>query len=110
MVLNMSNEQECKNYVVLEIAKYNDMLLGIEELKKQLDKYNSRYYVFEEFFNNSIFEGERYSLNHIENMNLDDYYVRNIVCKYLEKGNFDIPYILDKIREYQQESEEKENE
>lgn len=93
------------NYVVISINDYNSLQCNNINLKDDNTKLKNNIKVFEKYFFDNMLQNEDYKLNHIENFDLEDYYLRALICSFLEYGNFDINYLIDKIKKYKEDLE-----
>lgn len=102
-------KENLKDYVVIDIDKYNNLQGENVYLREENKRLSSRMKVFEDYFIGNILSKCEYELNNIEEYSLNDYYVRKIICDFLEYGNFDYKYMLDKIKEYKESMKEDDN-
>lgn len=58
--------------------------------------------IYENYFFKSMFENEEYVFNNIKEFTLEDYYFRQLICKIYEYGNFEIDFLIDKIKHYKE--------
>ena len=103
-------KENLKDYVVIDIDKYNNLQGENVYLREESKRLSSKMKLFENYFIEDILSVNKYELNHIEEYSLDDYYVRKIICEFLEHGNFDCKYVIDKIKEYKESMKEDDKE
>lgn len=99
-------KENLKDYVVIDIDKYNNLQGENVYLREESKRLSSKMKLFENYFIENILSANKYELNNIEEYSLDDYYVRKIICDFLEHGNFDYKYVIDKIKEYKESMKE----
>ena len=102
--------ENMRNVVVIDITDYNILQCDNINLGDELRDLQKKIKIFEDYFIKNILSNCNYELNHIEEYSLEDYYVRRIICNFLEYGNFDYQYMIDKIKEYKESMEEVEKE
>lgn len=99
--------KEDKYKVIPLLQKSNEILLNyIDKLNNELIKEME---LFKNYFINDILQNESYMLSHIENYNLQDYYVCQLVIKFFEKGITDLDFIFKAIKEYKVEDDNNES-
>ena len=98
--------ENIKNVVVIDITDFNMLQCDNINLKDEVRDLKKKIKIFEDYFIDNLFENEEYWFNHIENYSLDDYYVRKLICKFLEYGSFEYQYMIDKIKEYKESKKE----
>ena len=101
----MNNNIDIKDLVVIDRIEYEAMLIyreKIDRLNKELIKEME---IFKNYFINDILQNETYALSHIENYDLEDYYVCQMVIKFFEKGITDLEFIFKAIKEYNYKEE-----
>ncbi|MBR3117575.1 MAG: hypothetical protein IKF36_06890 [Bacilli bacterium] len=103
-------KENLKDYVVIDIDKYNNLQSKNIYLREENKRLSSKMKVFENYFIEGILSKLKYELNNIEEYSLDDYYVRKIICDFLEYGNFEYKYMVDKIKEYKESMKEDDKE
>ena len=95
-----------KDYVVIDIDKYNSLQAENIYLREKNKKLSTNMKVFEDYFIENILIKDDYELEKIEEYSIDDYYIRKIICDFLEYGSFDYQYMIDKIKEYKESKKE----
>lgn len=95
-------KENFKDYVVIDIDKYNNLQGENVYLREETKRLSSKMKVFENYFIENILGQREFELDNIKEYSLDDYYVRKIICDFLEHGNFDYKYVIDKIKEYKE--------
>ena len=93
-------KENIKDYVVIDIDKYNNLQGENVYLREENKRLSNNMNLFENYFFKSILSDCEWELSKIEEFSLDDYYVRQLICKFLEYGSFDYQYMIDKIKEY----------
>ena len=102
--------ENMRNVAVIDINLYNDLQCNNINLRDELRDLQKKIKIFEDYFIKNILSSCSYELNNIEDYSLEDYYVRRIICNFLQYGNFDYQYMIDKIKEYKESMEEVEEE
>ena len=102
--------ENMRNVVVIDITLFNELQCENSNLSKDLRDLQKKIKIFEDYFIKNILSNCNYELNHIEEYSVEDYYVRKIICDFLEYGNFDYQYMIDKIKEYKESKKEDDKE
>lgn len=102
--------ENMRNVVVIDITDYNILQCDNINLSDELRDLQKKIKIFEDYFIKNILSSCIYELKNIEDYSLEDYYVRRIICNFLEYGNFDYQYMIDKIKEYKESMIEVEKE
>lgn len=98
------------NFVNIDIDKYNELIMNNRFYRDEIERIIRENKVYKDSFYKKIFDNNAFELNKIENIELDDYYVRNIISDVFEYGNISIDEIILEIKKYKQIMDsEKEN-
>ena len=95
-----------ENIVILSRYEYDSLKENLTKADEGLKKRDKLYNIFENYFWNDLLGNDIYTLKHIEEENLDNYYFKALVCKALQEGITDIDYISKKIIEYKEKFNE----
>lgn len=99
-----------KDTVIIDRVAYDDLIFKINNDNKKIEELEKRCNIFEKVLLDKIYEADGYEINRIEEVNLEDYYVRKIISDFYEYGNFEMDYMFEKIKDfikkYKQEKEE----
>lgn len=100
------------NFVNIDIDKYNELIMNNRFYRDEIERITREYNVYKETFYKQIFDNDDYELRHIEDIDLEDYYVRKIISDVFEKGNISIDEIILEIKRYKtiMDSEKEESE
>lgn len=99
-----------ENIVILNKDDYDLLQNRVRDTYSDLKKQEKLYDIFERRFWENLFECEDYDFRNIKEENIDDFHFRDLVCKAMQEGITDIEYITEKIIEYKNKSEVKEDE
>ena len=105
----MNNNIDIKDLVVIDRIEYETMISYREKIDKLNNELIKEMELFKNYFINDILQNENYMLSHIENYNLQDYYVCQLVIKFFEKGITDLDFIFKAIKEYKEEDDNNES-
>lgn len=86
--------------VILNKETYIDMLKDLENYDKRVNEMSKLFWIYKKYTINSILENECYTIKHIEEYRVEDYYFRQLVIKFIELGITDISYIETEIKDY----------
>lgn len=86
--------------VILNKETYNDMLNDLKYYNKRVDEMSKLFWIYKKYTINSLLTGEKYSIERIKEYDIDDYYFRLLVIKFIELGITDITYIENEIKDY----------
>lgn len=86
--------------VILNKETYNDMLNDLKYYDKRVNEMSKLFWIYKEYTINSILKNEEYSIKRIKEYDIDDYYFRVLVIKFIELGITDITYIENEIKDY----------
>lgn len=99
----MNNNINITDIVVIDRIQYDTMLSYREKIDRLNNELIKEMEIFKNYFINDILQNENYSLSHIENYDLSDYYVCQLVIKFFEKGITDLEFIMNSIKNYKSE-------
>lgn len=102
--------ENMKNVVIIDITDFNLLQCDNLNLRDEVRDLKKKIKIFEDYFINNILSNCSYELKNIKDYSLDDYHVRQIICNFLEYGNFDYQYMIDKIKDYKAKEEDDNNE
>lgn len=86
--------------VILNKETYDDMLKDLKYYDKRVNEMRKLFWIYKKYTINSILENENYTIKHIEEYSIDDYYFRLLAIKFIELGITDITYIETEIKDY----------
>ena len=100
------------NFVNIDIDSYNELIMNNRFYRDEIERITRENKVYKETFYKIIFDNYNYELSKIEDIELNDYYVRKIISDVFEYGNISIDEIILEIKRYKQimVSEKEENE
>lgn len=103
-----------KDTVIIDRVAYDNLIFEINNYYKKIEELEKRCNIFEKVLLDKVYEECEYDISHIEEVNLEDYYVRQIISSFYQYGNFEIDYMFEKIKDfikkYKQEKEDGKNE
>ena len=100
------------NFVNIDIDSYNELIMNNRFYRDEIERITRENKVYKETFYKTIFDKNDYELSKIEDIELEDYYVRKIISDVFEFGNISIDEIILEIKRYKQimDSEKEESE
>ena len=98
--------ENMRNVVVIDITDFNTLQCDNINLRDEVRDLKKKIKIFEDYFINNILASCKYELKNIENYSVEDYYVRIIICNFLEYGSFDYQYMINKIKDYKESKKE----
>ena len=99
------------NFVNIDIDIYNEIIMNNRFYRDEIERITRENKVYKDTFYKQVFDKDAFELSKIEDINLEDYYVRKIISDVFEYGNISIDEIILEIKRYKQIMDsEKENE
>lgn len=98
------------DFVNIDIQRYNEIILNNRFYRDEIERITRENKVYKETFYKNIFDSNEYELSKIEDVELEDYYVRKIISDVFEYGNISIDEIILEIKRYKQIMDSKKEE
>lgn len=96
----MNNKLDIKDLVVIDRIEYDTMISYREKIDRLNNELLKEMEIFKNYFINDMLKNEEYLLSHIENYELNDYYLCQLVTKFLSEGITDLDFIINTIKNY----------
>lgn len=103
------NKENMKNVVIMDIADFTVLQCDNLNLSDEVRDLKKKIKIFEDYFINNILNSCEYELARIEDYSVEDYYIRKIICEFLQYGSFDYQYMINKIKDYKESKKEDDN-
>lgn len=106
----MENKVDLTDLVIISREEYDRIIKLKNDYYFKNKELEANTKVYEDYFYNTLFEKNSYTINNIEDFCLDDYYVREIISLIFKYGYIDVLYIIEKIKDYKSRKESETNE
>ena len=90
------------NFVNIDIDSYNELIMNNRFYRDEIERITRENKVYKDTFYKELFERYKYALSDIEEIDLNEYYVRKIISDVYENGNISIDEIILEIKRYKQ--------
>lgn len=86
--------------IILNKETYDDMLKDLKYYKNRMEEMSYLFEIYKKYTIKSLLDNEEYLINNIVEYNVEDYYVRKLLIKFIELGITNISYIENEIKDY----------
>ena len=90
------------DFVNIDLQLYNEIILNNRFYHDEIERITRENKVYKDAFYKNLFDRNSFELSKIEDIDLDDYYVRKIISDVFEYGNISIDDIILEIKRYKQ--------
>lgn len=82
------------DFVNIDLQRYNEIIMNNRFYRDEIERITRENKVYKDTFYKQLFETDNYELSKIEDIELNDYYVRKIISDVFEYGNISIDEII----------------
>lgn len=86
--------------IILNKETYDDIIKDLKYYKNRMEEMSYLFEIYKKYTIKSLLDNEEYLINHIEEYEVEDYYFRKLLIKFIELGITNISYIENEIKDY----------